>query len=385
MKAAGQQMTQNEIREECERKAEAKRLAEQKRAEHCQDKPKPEAGAGPHNGFFVHVSEMADVSAQWIIKNFLEKNCLAELFGSVGTFKTFLAIAIGLCIASGKDFFGNKVKSTGPVLFIIGEGMSGFKRRMKAWALWNKVDLDKLPIFVSRHSAAITQNNSIEPIKKSIQAIIEKYGEPKLIVIDTLNRNFGPGDENSTADMTKFIQGCDALRATCGAAVLITHHSGNFEKERSRGSSALNGAIDFRYRLDLNKDETINLVFLKCKEQAIPGPKTFNKKIIDLGITDDEGEAVTSCILEQTELNTESRQGKTGKGSKQSLMQKILKEMVQDRDAELIELGQNPEGRVSEFVWLERCTEAGCNRNDISRNKKMFIVQDGFAYVKLYS
>jgi len=376
MLAGQQQWTAETIKAEAEQK---ERLSFYPGGE--QDEPAP----GPDNCFFVHVSEMADVSAQWIIKNFLEKNCLAELFGSVGTFKTFLAIAIALCIASGKDFFGHKVKDPGPALFIIGEGMSGFKRRMKAWALWHKIDLDSLPILVSRHSASITQAKSVSEIKKAIQNITEKYGPPKLIVIDTLNRNFGPGDENSTQDMTNFIRGCDALRSICGAAVLITHHSGNFEKERSRGSSALNGAIDFRYRLDLNKDETINLVFLKCKEQAIPGPRTLSKRIIDLGITDDDGDAITSCILEETELNNESGQDRTGKGSKQSLMRKILNEMVDEHDKELVEDGAKPEGCVSKSDWIARCKQEGCKRQDLSRNKKFFIIIDGFVYSKAYA
>jgi hypothetical protein len=322
---------------------------------------------------FIHVSDMKDSPPEWLIKNVLEKNCLAELFGPVGSLKTFMAIDLGLCIASGAPFHGNRVKDPGPVLFIIGEGRSGFKRRLRAWGLVHKVDIDSLPVLVSRHPAQMTQKESVESIKRAIRKITEKYGSPKLIIIDTLNRNFGPGDENSTQDMTAYGHGCDALKAVCESSVLTVHHSGLAEKERARGNSALFAAIEYCYRIDVNRDETINLVFLKCKDQPKPGPRTFARKVIVLGITDDEGEAVTSCILEEIELNTESGQDRTGRGSKQKIMQDILTEMVNDRDGELIDLGKPPEGRVSAHVWLERCRDAGCTKYNLRDNKRFFL------------
>jgi hypothetical protein len=344
------------------------------------------AGAGTSiDDVFIHVSDMKDTPPEWLIKYVLEKNCLAELFGPVGSLKTFMAIDLGLCIASGAPFHRHRVKDPGPVLFIIGEGRSGFKRRLRAWGLMHKVDIDSLPVLVSRQPAQMTQKESVESIKRAIRKITEKYGSPKLIVIDTLNRNFGPGDENSTQDMTAYGHGCDELKAVCESSVLTVHHSGLAEKERARGNSALFAAIEYCYRIDVNRDETINLVFLKCKDQPKPGPRTFARKVIDLGITDDEGEAVTSCILEEVALNTETGQDRTGRGSKQKIMQDILTEMVNDRDGELIDLGKPPEGRVSAHVWLERCKDAGCTKNDLSRNKKRFFVKDEFVYEKLYS
>ncbi len=338
-----------------------------------------------NNDFFIHVADMKDTLPEWLIKGVIEGNCLTNLFGPVGSLKTFLAIVIALCIASGKDFYGNKVKDTGPVLFIIGEGLSGFKRRLKAWCLKHGVDLDSLPVLVSRQPAQMTLAESVADIKRSIKVISEKYGPPKLIVIDTLNRNFGPGDENSTSDMTTYNRGCDALRAVCGSTILTVHHSGLAEKERARGSVALFGSLDYCYRIDMNKDETINLIFLKCKDQPKPGPRTFAKKVIDLGIRDDEGEPVTSCILEEVALNVESGKDRRGRGGKQKIMQGILDEMVNDRDADLLSMGEKPEGRIPEALWTERCREAGCTRSDISRNKSKFIIQDGFVYSKLYA
>jgi len=67
---------------------------------------------------------------------------------------------------------------------------------------------------------------------------------PTLIIIDTLARSFGPGDENSTTDMGAFVKACDRLRAETGACVLVVHHTGKDVEKGARGSTALTGAAD---------------------------------------------------------------------------------------------------------------------------------------------
>ena len=72
----------------------------------------------------------------------------------------------------------------------------------------------------------------------------DQHGQPALVIIDTLNRNFGAGDENNTADMTRFIIGLDRLKNDLNTAILVVHHTGLGNKERSSGNSALKAALD---------------------------------------------------------------------------------------------------------------------------------------------
>jgi hypothetical protein len=72
---------------------------------------------------------------------------------------------------------------------------------------------------------------------------------PKLIVIDTLNRCYD-GEENSVSDMGNFIRACDRLRAEFdGATVVIVHHTGKDEDRGSRGTSAMECAVDSMFQL----------------------------------------------------------------------------------------------------------------------------------------
>ena len=69
---------------------------------------------------------------QWLIKRFVSADSLTTLFGSPGCGKSFVAIDMACCIASGQEWNGNRT-ATGQVLYIAGEGHVGFARRLTAW------------------------------------------------------------------------------------------------------------------------------------------------------------------------------------------------------------------------------------------------------------
>ena len=64
-----------------------------------------------------------------------------------------------------------------------------------------------------------------------VEAIDRVLGgrEPSLIVVDTMARSMGLGDENSSRDLGQFIANVGTIREITGAYVLVVHHSG---KER---------------------------------------------------------------------------------------------------------------------------------------------------------
>ncbi len=72
---------------------------------------------------------------------------------------------------------------------------------------------------------------------EEISKLQAQHGQPALVVLDTLARNFGPGDENSTADMTKFIAGLDWMMENQITRLLV-HHSGHSDKSRGRAAGA---------------------------------------------------------------------------------------------------------------------------------------------------
>lgn len=199
-------------------------------------------------------------SMDWSITDIFERDSLIEIFGPPGASKTFQAIDMALCVATGTEYHGRTV-TQGPAVYVTGEGQNGLARRLKAWSIYHGIDISDAPLHISTMPAALTD---VQNLVMVMQAIEELPEPPALIVFDTVARNMGPGDENSTQDMTTFVAACDQIRAAYQCAVLLVHHSGHSATERARGSSVLNGALDAAYRTEKSPD---GIVTVTCTER----------------------------------------------------------------------------------------------------------------------
>lgn len=259
------------------------------------------------SGFhFRSVSDLcaAPTTTKWLIKNYLDAEALAELFGDSGSMKSFVAVDTGLSIAILRDWHGHEVRSNGAVFYIAGEGFSGINRRIKAWSIYHDVALQDIPFFVSDRAAQFLDDPT--QVLMAVDDLRSANGEPILIIIDTLSRNFGSGDENSTQDMARFINVIDDLRNRYHCAVLIVHHSGLTATDRARGASALRAALDWEYRLQKKADGTLILTCTKCKDHEEPDPICFEPEIITLEgwVDPDDCEVMTSCVMVRTDSDS---------------------------------------------------------------------------------
>jgi hypothetical protein len=125
-----------------------------------------------------------------------------------------------------------------------------------------------------------------------VAAIRVACPKPRLIVIDTLARNFGPGDENDQRDMNAFVQGCDALVAAFpGATVLVVHHPGKDRRRGARGSLVLAGALDTLFSLQRSGDR-LKLVTEMQKDGEPAPPVWLALKTVELP------DGASSCVIE---------------------------------------------------------------------------------------
>lgn len=251
---------------------------------------------------YAHTLIQEPPKANWLLKSYLDAGSLSVLFGEPESMKSFLAIDIGYSIVTGIPWHGIPVKTTGPVFYIAGEGFYGLSRRLRAWSLAHHVDLNGLPFFISDRPAQLLDSNNAQKIVERMEELHEKHGQPVLVIIDTLNRNFGPGDENHTQDMTAFINSIDSfIRAKYECAVLIVHHTPLGNSGRARGASALRGALDWEYSLSKQNGDVKKLSATKVKDYEAPPDIYFKPKSIPLDgwIDEEDGEIMTSCVLEK--------------------------------------------------------------------------------------
>lgn len=307
-------------------------------------------------------------SSNSIIRGMLDYDSLAYCWGDSEAGKSFLMLDRDLHIANGMKWCGRKTKQ-GLVLYIVGEGKHGLIKRVKAWH-----DFYGLP--VSNNIAfrtiptALCDPKAVNELIIEIKSIIAELNRrPTLIELDTVNRNFGPGDENSTKDMTSFVAGLDALRIATGAAISAVHHCGHGDKTRSRGSIVLHNSVDFEYRVskegDCFNDYVTTLEFIKVKDYDKPNPISWKWQLQTLpwADEDDDGNAVpmNSVVFVPTEYE---KKNSTSLSKSESIALEAL------RDA-LIRHGSESDGvvSVSEDDWKQCAYDLGISTSVIPDSK----------------
>ena len=279
---------------------------------------------------FLHIKNIVNKidPTFWLVKNYFEQNSLGLIFGDPGSYKSFVAIDLACCVAIGKDWNGCKVDQ-GAVFYIAGEGQNGLARRFRAWQEHHGIDLSNYPLFVSKCSAQLYNAESAELVIATINKLVKEAGlDPKLIIIDTLARNFGGGDENSTSDMNEFVKHVDHIKNYWDAAAIIVHHTGHTDKYRARGAFSLKGALDHEYRIQKDSNDIASFEATKTKEGADPKALNFVLEIVELPFNDEDGNKIKGAVIEASDETAKSNK----KLSKQKARAvKILQNCLIDR------------------------------------------------------
>lgn len=232
-------------------------------------------------------------STSWLLKGYLPDNSFGVVYGPSGSFKSFAVLDWACCIALGEPWLGCRVKA-GRVVYVAAEGASGLRKRIKGWCdAYNDGDnIDRLQVV----GCPVDLRDHLQ-VGEFIETIKGADGDPvRLVVVDTLARCFGDGDENSASDMNIAIQACDRIKFETGATVLVVHHSGKDDAKGARGSSALRAACDFEIAVKRGGGLGCELATTKMKDSEQIGGVVIPLEVRDLGILDEDGEAVTTLV-----------------------------------------------------------------------------------------
>lgn len=168
-----------------------------------------------------------------LIRGVLQRNSLAWLIGRPGSAKTFIALDMAAAIGTGQTWQGFPT-SRGLVLYLIAEGATGIRQRVRAW-----------------EAAAGTRMTGVRFLPVAVQAAHDAQWSafcqlatelrPHLIVLDTQARITVGMEENSAQDMGVFVDRAEQLRTASDACVLVLHHTPRVG-DHMRGSTAMEGA-----------------------------------------------------------------------------------------------------------------------------------------------
>ncbi|WP_314612467.1 AAA family ATPase [Streptomyces stackebrandtii] len=195
-----------------------------------------------------------------LIDGVLYRDSLAWLYGKPGAAKSLVALDWAGCIANGMPWQLREV-SRGQVLYLVAEGASGVRRRVRAWeqAFGTAMSGVKfLPVAVQLLHGTDRQ---------ALLALVSDMA-PVLVVVDTQARVTVGADENSNGEMSKVVQAVDDLRvASGGACVLMVHHSAKSGLDL-RGASAFEGAATSIVKVTKDGD----CVKVQCDKQKDAEP-----------------------------------------------------------------------------------------------------------------
>lgn len=213
----------------------------------------------------------------WLIKGMIPAKSHVVMFGASGTFKSFIALDICLTVAVGGGFPWDsdnrmvwpEVVTSGPVLYIAGEGRDQMAKRVTAWEQVHNggkkiasdrfILVDPVPL--------VSEESCWEQFIEG--ALAMNPGGYALIVLDTVGRAMQGLNENAQEYASLFTNRLEMLRHGLGGAVMALHHTGTQEGKRERGSSVFGADADARFLVERNeKSYDVTISNVKQKDAA---------------------------------------------------------------------------------------------------------------------
>jgi archaellum biogenesis ATPase FlaH len=250
-----------------------------------------------------------EASIKWLIKGFLPQGMLGVLFGESGAGKSFATLDMCAAISRGLETWNGHRVSAGRVLYVVAEGVSGFRQRIRAYCHQHALPRIGFDVIYD-----VTPNlMDVSQVSDLIKEVCER--EPyDLIVMDTFAQVTAGANENSGEDVGVALSQCKRLAQRSGAMVLLVHHSGKDASKGSRGHSSIKAACDVELEVKRGKD-TRSITTSKMKDGREGLSYIFNLHTVVLGI-DEDGDDISSCIVEflgPGTVETEDKKKKTGK------------------------------------------------------------------------
>lgn len=244
----------------------------------------------------------------YVIQSLIPERSVGFLVGESGAKKTFAALQMAICVATGIDFAGLPVRQ-GSVLYFAPEDASGVRERYAGWKYKrnkNK-DLDNLFIIgeqVPLHNAEILQRFAGKVLSSPFFGVEDN--RPALVVIDTYSANsagqkvgqtakrdadgkviewqggqdFNENDNNVAAVL---MANAAKLAEMLNCGVMVVHHTGKDADRGARGASTLKANAGFEIVIRKAKDKELFIIeHTKAKGCALLPPRAMRTQSVPL-------------------------------------------------------------------------------------------------------
>jgi hypothetical protein len=282
--------------------------------------------------------DIEDEPVEWLVQGVIPQRSFVALYAPPASFKSFVALDIAECIATGRAFLGNEITRRGAVLYIAGEGHGGIGTRIKALKIHHGTP-EGTPVYFLRRQ--VNLRSSQTDLKDLVAAIDDLKAihdiNFEMIIIDTLARAFGGGNENASEDMGAFITAAGAIQGKYECSLLVVHHAGKDATKGLRGHSSLLGAVDTELEIiRIEGAQPPKGILHISKQKDGEDGQRIGFRMVEVttgssGIVDFEG-ASSLAVEPDEEMDTERKSikppDKTGKGMNQRLALNCLHDSI---------------------------------------------------------
>ena len=266
-------------------------------------------GASPspfENGRFVFDGDVCIEPPKMLVKRLLPATGIAFIGGQSSAGKTFIAIALGVSLASGTDFFEHRTRGCVGVAYVAAEGQSVFGQRLAAAKIFSGIK-EPIPFAWCGSVPALTTQLGLDAfiaqLRGADRVMQERFGvRLGAVFIDTIKACFDMQDENSNAEVARICNVIRYIGDTVGATMIPIHHYGKDAGTGLRGGSAWRGAADVVISVLADIDQLsgrvsnrgIAVAKARDGEQGPIAP--FILEWVKLGV-DKDGEDFGTCIV----------------------------------------------------------------------------------------
>lgn len=296
------------------------------------------------------------VKADFVVEGYMPSDCIWDIVGESGTYKSFYTLGMMYLSAAGYRFAGADTQRCHH-FYIDGEGGAATRTRIDALAAKYGGE--------GKDYVHVIDMGEVGKLKSLIKLMRETAGDEPIgmVAFDTLNQTLAltidKFDENSSSTaigMGKVIAILKEVRDATKAAVGVVHHTPKGGK-KARGSGALYAGVDVELTIERATDRRINVYHSKFKHgpqqktvgmvlgsvqfREAPPPKEY-RAVEFLGNTEEYGPIVNLDLPEphkalvlmpwgfepfKTDEEKEREEGLTKEGK-----QKVKEEVKRGRD-----------------------------------------------------
>lgn len=215
----------------------------------------------------LHVLSYAEMEAmpepEWLIEGVIQTRSAALMFGKSNSFKSFMAIDLGLSVDTGRDWHGNAV-TAGGVLFVATEGANGVGRlRIPTWYQHHAIPEEDRGAFLYPQEICLDTADDVT----ALIAAMNIRGNFALVVIDIFGGSM-KGSEIEDKTARAWVHGIQRILRETGASVLVVAHTGWQDDTRARMHTHFWGSFDSRLRMEGDKESLTGTLTVERHKDA---------------------------------------------------------------------------------------------------------------------